>query len=34
MNKDWSNQHKEFQKIISKEATFTDGTKKLLELRT
>lgn len=34
MNKDWSNQNKEFKKLISREVTFTDGIKSLLELRT
>lgn len=33
MNKDWSNQNKNFQKLISKEATFKNGIKILLELR-
>lgn len=34
MNKEWSEKNKEFQKLISKEATFKDGIKILLELRT
>lgn len=33
MNKEWSEKNKEFQKLISKEATFKDGIKILLELR-
>ena len=33
MDKDWSDKNKEFQKLISKEATFKDGIKVLLELR-
>ena len=33
MNKEWSEKNKEFQKLISKEATFKDGIKMLLELR-
>lgn len=33
MNTDWSNQNKDFQKLIAKEATFKDGIKVLLELR-
>lgn len=34
MNTDWSNQNKDFQKLISKRDTFKDGIKILLELRT
>lgn len=33
MDKDWSDKNKEFQKLISKEATFKDGIGILLELR-
>ncbi|MCQ2574212.1 MAG: hypothetical protein MJ182_09985 [Treponema sp.] len=33
MNKDWSEKNKEFQKLISKETTFKDGIKVLLEWR-
>ena len=33
MDKDWSDKNKEFQKLITKEATFKDGIKVLLELR-
>lgn len=33
MNKDWSDKNKDFQKLISKEKTFKDGIKTLLELR-
>lgn len=33
MNKEWSEKNKEFQKLISKGATFKDGIKMLLELR-
>lgn len=33
MDKDWSDKNKEFQKLISKEATFKDGIKVLLDLR-
>ena len=33
MNKEWSEKNKEFQKLISKDATFKDGIKILLELR-
>lgn len=33
MDKEWSERNKEFQKLISKEATFKDGIKLLLELR-
>ena len=33
MDKDWSDKNKEFQKLISKEATFKDGIIVLLELR-
>lgn len=33
MDKEWSEKNKEFQKLISKEATFKDGIKMLLELR-
>ncbi|MCQ2593152.1 MAG: DUF3795 domain-containing protein [Treponema sp.] len=33
MNADWSNQNKIFQALISKESTFSDGIKILLELR-
>lgn len=33
MNADWSNQNKDFQKLISKEAGFSDGIKVLIELR-
>ena len=33
MDKDWSDKNKEFQKLISKEATFKEGIKVLLELR-
>ena len=33
MDKDWSDKNKEFQKLITKEPTFKDGIKVLLELR-
>ena len=33
MDKEWSEKNKVFQKLISKEATFKDGIKMLLELR-
>lgn len=33
MNKDWSDKNKDFQKLISKEATFKDGIGILLKLR-
>ena len=33
MDKDWSDKNKEFQKLITKEATFKDGIKVLLDLR-
>ena len=33
MDKDWSDKKKEFQKLISKEATFKEGIKVLLDLR-
>ena len=33
MNKDWSDKNKKMQTLISKEATFDDGIKVLLELR-
>ncbi len=33
MDKEWSEKNQEFQKLISKEATFKDGIKALLELR-
>ena len=33
MDKDWTDKNKEFQKLITKEATFKDGIKVLLELR-
>ena len=33
MNKDWSDKNKQMQTLISKEATFDDGIKVLLELR-
>ena len=33
IDKDWSDKNKEFQKLITKEATFKDGIKVLLELR-
>ena len=33
MDKDWSDKNKEFQKLISKETTFKEGIKVLLELR-
>ena len=33
MDKDWSDKNKEFQKLITKEATFKDGIKVLLNLR-
>ena len=33
MDKDWSDKNKDFQKLITKEATFKDGIKVLLELR-
>ena len=33
MDKDWSDKNKEFQKLITKKATFKDGIKVLLELR-
>ena len=33
MNKDWSEKNKEMQTLISKEATFNEGIKVLLELR-
>ena len=33
MDKDWSDKNKEFQKLISKEATFKEGIKMLLDLR-
>lgn len=33
MNKDWSEKNKEFQKLISKETTFKEGIKVLLEWR-
>ena len=33
MNKDWSDKNKEFQKLVSREVTFKDGIRVLLELR-
>ena len=33
MNKDWSDKNKKMQTLISKEATFAEGIKVLLELR-
>ena len=33
MNKDWSDKNKKMQTLISKEATFDEGIKVLLELR-
>ena len=33
MNNDWSDKNKKMQTLISKEATFDDGIKVLLELR-
>ena len=33
MDKDWSDKNREFQKLITKKATFKDGIKVLLELR-
>ena len=33
MDKDWSDKNKEFQKLITKEATIKDGIKVMLELR-
>ena len=33
MDKEWSDKNKEFQKLITKEATFKDGIKVLLDLR-
>ena len=33
MDKDWSDKNKKFQKLITKEATFKEGIKVLLELR-
>ena len=33
MNKDWSEKNKEIQKLLSKEATFSDAIEKLIEFR-
>ena len=33
MNKDWSEKNKEIQKLLSKEATFGDAIKNLIEFR-
>ena len=33
MDKDWSEKNKEIQKLLSKEATFVEAVKKLIEFR-